>query len=141
ILTPSPYTPTPTDISNLSLHDALPIFRPPSMLAMNALSQQQQTRLRNGSVEERVNTLAALDPETRRLILAAAPPQITEGLPDALQKEAVKARQDEQAELQKERQRMMPPLNDLLSQDQIRTARQGTIEEKLAIINSFNSQK
>src|SRR5437016_5436716 len=82
------------------------IIRPPSQQALNSLSQQQQARLRNGSVEERVNTLAALDPETRRLILAAAPPQITEGLPDALQKEAVKARQDEQAELQKERQRM-----------------------------------
>jgi len=117
------------------------VIRPASQLAMNSLPQQIQARLRNGSVEERVNTIASLDANTRRLVLAGAVPQMMEGLPEALQQEAAKARQTEQDELQKERQRMMPPLNDLLSQDQIRTARQGTKEEKTALVNSFDAPK
>ena len=77
------------------------IIRPPSQLAFNSLSQQQQSRLRNGSVEERRNTLASLDPDKRRLVLAAAPPQMLEGLPEDLQQEAAKARQAEQEELKR----------------------------------------
>src|SRR6187551_2154023 len=117
------------------------IRRPASQLAMNALSPQIQSRLRNGSLEERMNTLSGLDPETRRLVLAAANAQMLEGLPDALQQEAMKTRQAEQDELQKERQRLMPPLNELLSPEQSRIARQGNREEKLALINSFENPK
>jgi len=117
------------------------IIRPPSQLALNSLSQQQQSRLRNGSVEERRNTLASLDPDKRRLVLAAAPPQMLEGLAEDLQQEAAKARQAEQEELQKERRKQMPPLNELLTQEQIRAARTGTVEEKLALFNSFDPQK
>ena len=51
---------------------ALMAMRPASQLAMNALSPQIQSRLRNGSVEERLNTLAGLEPATRQLVLAAA---------------------------------------------------------------------
>jgi hypothetical protein len=91
------------------------VIRPPSAVAMNSLPQQTQARLRNGSVDERMNTLAALDANTRRLVLAAAVPQMLEGLPDTLQQEAMKERQGEQADLQKERQKQMPPLNELLS--------------------------
>jgi len=115
--------------------------RPESQLAMNSLPPQIQARLRNGSVDERINTLAGLDPNTRRLVLAAAIPQMLEGLPEPVQQEAMKARQAEQDELQKERQRQMPPLSDLLSPDQIRIARQGTRDEKLALINSFEAPK
>src|SRR5215831_17121559 len=96
----------------------LVIIRPPSANAMNSLSPQIQARLRNGSVDERMNTLAALDPETRRLVLAAALPPMLEGLPDTIQQEAMKERQAEQAFLQKERQKQMPPLNELLSPEE-----------------------
>jgi len=104
------------------------IIRPPSQLALNSLSQQQQSRLRNGSVEERRNTLASLDPDKRRLVLAAAPPQMLEGLPEDLQQEAAKARQAEQEELQKARRKQMPPLNELVTQEQMRAVRTGTVE-------------
>jgi len=117
------------------------VIRPPSLIAMNALSPQIQARLRNGSVDERMNTLAALDSNTRRLVLAAAAPQMLEGLPDTIQQEAMKERQAEQADLQKERQKKMPPLNELLAPDQMKLARQGTRDEKLALINSFESPK
>jgi len=117
------------------------VIRPPSSIAMNALSPQIQARLRNGSVDERLNTLAALDSNTRRLVLAGAAPQMLEGLPDTIQKEAMNERQAEQADLQKERQKKMPPLNELLTPDQMRMARQGTRDEKLALIDSFESPK
>jgi uncharacterized protein (DUF1800 family) len=117
------------------------VIRPPSSIAMNALSPQIQARLRNGSVDERMNTLSALDTNTRRLVLAAAAPQMLEGLPDTIQQEAMKERQAEQADLQKERQKKMPPLNELLEPDQMRVARQGTRDEKLALINSIESSK
>jgi len=115
--------------------------RPPSQMIMSSLPQQTQARLRNGSVDERMNTLAGLDPTTRRGVLAAAQPQMLEGLPDTIQQEAMKERQAEQADLQKERQRLMPPLNELLTPEQNRVAFSGTRDEKLALINSFESPK
>jgi hypothetical protein len=117
------------------------VIRAPSADVMNSLPQQTQARLRNGSVEERMNTLAALDPNTRRLVLAAAVPQMLEGLPDTIQQEAMKERQAEQADLQKERQKQMPKVNELLSLEQNRIAFSGTPNEKLALINSFESPK
>jgi uncharacterized protein (DUF1800 family) len=109
--------------------------------AFTTLPPQQASRLLNGSVEERRNTLAALDPALRRAILASAPPQVFEGLPDDMRDEADKARKAEQEERQKEMRRLMPPLNELLTPDQIRTARQGATEEKLNLLNSFDSEK
>jgi uncharacterized protein (DUF1800 family) len=115
--------------------------RPPSQMVMNTLPQQIQARLRNGSVDERMNTLAGLDSNSRRLVLAGATPPMLEGLPDTIQQEAMKERQAEQADLQKERQRLMPPLNELLTPEQNRVAFSGTADEKLALINSFESPK
>src|SRR5262245_52340270 len=105
------------------------------------LPQQQTMRLLNGSVEERKNTLAALDADTRRRVLASGAPQMLEGLPAEIQEEATQARKTEQEERQKEFRRLMPPLSELLQPEQMRLARQGTKEEKLALINSFDSTK
>ena len=117
------------------------ILRPPSATAIQALSPLQRVKLANGSPDERRATLTAMDPETRRLVLAGAFPQMLDGLPDDLKQEAAKARQVEQDALQKERQRLTPPLNELLSPDEIRTARIGTREEKLALLHSFEGDK
>jgi len=117
------------------------MLRPPSATAMQALSPLQRVKLTNGSADERRETLAAMDTETRRLVLAGAFPQMLDGLPDDLKQEATKARQAEQEALQKERQRLTPPLTELLSPDEIRTARTGTREEKLALFQSFEPDK
>jgi uncharacterized protein (DUF1800 family) len=117
------------------------MIRPPSAAALQSLSPLQRVKLTNGSGDERRTTLAVLDQETRRLVLAGAPPQMLDGFPDDLQQEAAKARQTEQEGLQKERQRLMPPLTDLLSPDQMRTARSGTPDEKLALLDSFDADK
>jgi uncharacterized protein (DUF1800 family) len=115
--------------------------RLPSAIAFSSLPQQQASRLMNGSVEERRTTLASLDADTRRLVLAGVPLQVLEGLPDDLQQEAAAARKAEQDERQKELRRLMPPLNELLTPDQIRTANRGTPEEKLALLNAFEAAK
>jgi uncharacterized protein (DUF1800 family) len=119
-----------------------PMFvRPPSIAAMQALAPLQRMKLTNGSAEDQRATLAAFDPETRRLVLAAASSQTLESLPEDLRQEATKARQAEQEWMDKERRRLMPPLNDLLSPDQVRTARSGTREEKVALFETFDTDK
>jgi uncharacterized protein (DUF1800 family) len=113
--------------------------RLPSARAFATLPPQQSSRLLNGSADERRTTLAAMDPDVRRLVLVGAPPQVLEGLPEALQQEAATARRQEQETRQKELRRVMPPLNDLLSPDQIRTFNQGTPRDKLAFLSTFDA--
>jgi uncharacterized protein (DUF1800 family) len=128
----------------LDKYPALPAaltLRPPSMLALNSLTQQQRNILTSCSVEERRVVLAALDPDTRGLVLAGAPPPMLEGLPQDLIQEGANARKAETEARQKELRRLMPPLNELLSQEQIRTITAGTVDEKLALLNTFDFDK
>jgi uncharacterized protein (DUF1800 family) len=117
------------------------IARTPSATAFGSLTQRQRNILLSCSVDERRVMLAALDPDARRLVLAGAPPQALEGLSDDLVQEGANARKAEQEARQQEFRRMMPPLNELLSQEQIRTAINGTVEEKLALIDSLDADK
>jgi uncharacterized protein (DUF1800 family) len=117
------------------------LIRPPSLGALLSLPVQQRNQLQNGTLEQRMKALAELDPEKRRLILASAGPQMLEGFPEEIQQESAAAKKTEQEELQKERRRLMPPLMDLLNQDQIRIASRGTNEEKIALVNSFDADK
>ncbi len=116
-------------------------YRPPSVVAMQSLTPIQTTTLFQGTVEERKALLNSMAPETRRLILAAAAPQALDGLPEEFRQEAAKVRQAENEERQKEFRKLMPPLNELLSQDQIRIANRGTVEEKRALISSLDPEK
>jgi uncharacterized protein (DUF1800 family) len=117
------------------------MVRPPSAMALSSLPQQQVARLMNCSAEERRTTLASLAPDVRRLVLAAAPPPMLDGLPDDLREEAASARKAEQEDRQKEFRRLMPPLSELLSPDEIRLATRGSVEQKLAVLNSFDAEK
>src|SRR5262245_494433 len=110
------------------------MLRPP---AFASLPPQDTMRLMNGSIEERLRTLASLDPSVRTAVLGSAPPQVLEGLPEDFRKEADKGRQAEQEERRLEMRRLMPPLNDLLAPAEVRTLRMGTREEKLALINAL----
>src|SRR5499427_5988386 len=109
--------------------------------ALPPLAPQQTARLLNCSAEERRTALASFDAETQRLILAAGPPQLLEGLPVDLLQEARQIRQIDQEIRQKESRRLMPPLNELLSPEQIQIANRGTAEEKMALLNSFDADK
>jgi uncharacterized protein (DUF1800 family) len=115
--------------------------RPPSAMAFATLPQQQSAKLMNCSAEEKQATLAALDPDTRRLVLAGAPPQVLEGLAEELRQEAASLRRAEQEERSREVRRLMPPLSELLTPDQMRIALRGTREEKLAFFESVDPDK
>src|SRR5262249_15730432 len=67
--------------------------------------------------------------------------QALELLPDDLRKEGEQARQSEQDALQKERRRLMPPLNEVLSPEQMRIINRGSREEKIALLNSLDGEK
>jgi len=115
--------------------------RPPSATAFNALTQQQRNVLTSCSVQERRVMLAALDSETRGLVLAGAPAPALDGLPDELIQEGANVRKAEQEARQKEFRRLMPPLAELLSAEQMRTATTGTVDQKLALLDSFDADK
>jgi uncharacterized protein (DUF1800 family) len=94
----------------------------------------------NGTAEVRKKALDALDPEKRKKVLAVLPPQQFEGLPE-VQKEIEAARKAQQEERQKEQRRLMPPLMDLLDQDQIRIAQRGAPDERAALFASLDPTK
>jgi uncharacterized protein (DUF1800 family) len=113
----------------------------PRLAPASVLSPLQVSKLMNGgSAEERLAVWMSLKPEIRTQLLLSAPPQATEGLPD-LQQEAAKARQAEQEKQQAERRKLMPPINELLTQDQMRITRTGTDQEKIAILDSLDAEK
>ena len=105
------------------------------------LSPQQMAKLLNCSAEERRTTLASFDAETRRTILAAGPPPLLEGLPDDVRQEARNIRQADQQARQEENRRLMPPLNELLSPEQIQKTAHGTAADKTALLDSFDAGK
>ena len=104
------------------------------------LSQDQMRRVMNGVAEDRQTALMALDPEKRKQVLTMIGPQQLVGLPE-LQKEAEAARQEQQAERQKQIRKLMPPLNDLLTPDQINTVMQGTAEQVREFLNFLDASK
>jgi uncharacterized protein (DUF1800 family) len=113
----------------------------PSFRAFNTLPPQERNILTACSVDERRALLASFDPEKRGLVLAGAPPQVTEGLPAELVQEGLTTRKAEQEVRQKEIRRLMPPLNELLSPEQIRTANNGTLDERRALLDSLDADK
>src|SRR5262245_39467627 len=127
-------------LANWQLLEKYPAFvvKPPMV---PPLPPQQMARLMNCSPDERRTTLASFDAETRRMILAAAPPPLLEGLPDDVRQEARKIRQADEQVRQAEFRRLMPPLNELLSPEQIQITNRGTVDEKIALLNSFDADK
>jgi uncharacterized protein (DUF1800 family) len=95
-------------------------------------SADQLRRITNGTPEERKAALDSLDPEKRKQLMAVLSPQQFAATPE-LQKESEDAHKALQEEQQKERRRIMPPLNDILSQDQINTANRGGTEQLTAL--------
>lgn len=100
--------------------------RPPQI--NDLLPPEQVGRILNGSPRERLAAINALDPVKRRKVLGAIPPPQVIGTPE-LVKEAEEARAEMMAEFQKEFRRLMPPLSELLNQEQMSTAMRGTPEQ------------
>ncbi len=85
-------------------------------------------RFAQGTTEERMAILKPLDPVKRRQFLALLAPAIIGNDPE-LRKEAAAARDQDQKDRNEEFRRMMPPLTDLLNQDQMQTAMRGNKDQ------------
>ena len=101
---------------------------------------QACTLMQGGPPDARRSVIDSLNPELRRQLLANGPRQAIDGLSD-LQQEATAARQAEQQARQMEFRRLMPPLTDLLTPEQIRIARTGPDADKLALFMSLDDDK
>ena len=105
------------------------------------LTPLQSCTLMNGApADQRRAIIDTLSPDVRRKLLANGPRQAIDGLTD-LQQEANAARQADAQARQQELRKLMPPLNDLLTPDQVRIARMGSDPEKLALFASFDDDK
>jgi uncharacterized protein (DUF1800 family) len=113
------------------------IFAP---VNLNELLGNQVQAVMSGTAEVRKKALDALDPVKRQKVLTILAPQQFEGLPE-VQKEIEAARKTQREERTKEQRRLMPPLNDLLSSEQMPIAQRGSPEEREALFASLDPVK
>jgi uncharacterized protein (DUF1800 family) len=110
------------------------------MRANVVLPQDAFRRVNTGTIEERQAVLNSLDPEKRQQVLAMLSPQTFPCAPD-LQKEIEAARKAQNEARSKEIRQRMPPLRDLLSQEQMNTAMRGNPEQITALLNELDPVK
>jgi uncharacterized protein (DUF1800 family) len=105
------------------------------------VSPEQLEKLSTGTPEERLATIGAISPESLGPVLAALTPKMLEGLPD-LQKQAEKARQTEMSrQLVLRSANGQVSLNTLLTPEERRVTQQGTVDERRALLMSFDAAK
>ncbi len=104
------------------------------------VTQEQFGALLRGREEDQLAVLNKLDATKRRQILTYLPPQNFAYSP-ALKKEAEAARMAEQEERQQEFRKLMPPLQDLLSPEQVRIANGGTPEQRQELFATLDEAK
>ena len=117
----------------------VPVRRPLEQL----VSPEQFQKLSTGTPEERLATIGGIPAESVGPVLAALTPKMLEGLPD-LQKLAEKARQ---TEMNRQQVAVRPVLTTPFSQtnpltpEERRIAQQGTVEQRRALLLSFDAEK
>ena len=117
----------------------VPVRRPLEQL----VSPEQFQKLSTGTPEERLATIGGIPAESVGPVLAALTPKMLEGLPD-LQKLAEKARQ---TEMNRQQVAVRPVLTTPFSQtnpltpEERRIAQQGTVEQRRALLLSFDADK
>jgi uncharacterized protein (DUF1800 family) len=104
------------------------------------LTPDQVRRVMNGTAEDRKAVLAGLDPAARQNVLVAIPPPVLALTPE-LSKQADAARAAQMAERQQAMRQMMPPLNELLTPDQMQTAMRGNSDQIAALFNYLEPAK
>ena len=108
------------------------------------LPPDQVRRLQTGSADERRALIDGLAPEQRQQVLIALPPNIFDVLPE-LRPQQERARQIQNEirnrEMQDMQRKLRPPLSELLTPEQARDVQLGTVDEKLAVLNSLTKEK
>jgi len=134
---------TTLQLETWKILEAYPLFQmvTPPVQPFAALTQLQVcTLLNGGTVDARRSIIESLAPDVRHQLLASGPTRAIEGLAD-IQQEATAARQADAQARQMEFRRRMPPLNELLTPEQIRIARGGTDAEKLTLFSAIEPEK
>jgi uncharacterized protein (DUF1800 family) len=105
------------------------------------VSAEQLQKLSTGTPEERLATIGAIPAENLGSVLAAMTPKMLEGLPD-LQRLAEKARLADVARQQLIVRSGSPlNINTLLTADERRITQQGTVDQRRALLMSFDAEK
>jgi uncharacterized protein (DUF1800 family) len=115
-----------------------PGLAPPQL--NDLLPSNQLQMITNGAEADRVKFLNTLDPEKRKQIMGILPPMFFVGLA-GLQKEAEDARKAVQEDRQKQLRSRMPPLNELLTPDQVSTAIRGNRDQLIELMNYLDPVK
>ncbi len=118
----------------------MPMQRPQERLE-DLLSQEDAQKVRLGTAEEREEILKSLEPEKRRKVLAALPPNVLKYIPEEYRKEAEAAQRAENEERSAEFRRQNPQLRDLLNPDQMEVTRSGTKEQLAALFAYLDPEK
>jgi uncharacterized protein (DUF1800 family) len=123
---------------------AAPVIRMAPVNLNQLLPQDQLRRVMNGTAEERRAVIEALTPDVRQQVLGVVPVNLFDSLPD-LKQQAERARQIQNEirnrEIQEQQRKMRPPLSELLTPEQARDLQFGTADEKMAVLNSFTTEK
>jgi uncharacterized protein (DUF1800 family) len=117
-----------------------PTFFPAAVNLNSLLPGDQMRKVMNGTAEERKAAILALDAEKRMKVLAFVPASVVEGLPD-LQKERDVATRKQAEERNMEMRKMRPPLNELLSYQEVNIALHGTTEARATLYASLDKDK
>jgi len=105
--------------------------KPPQRPLQSMLTPLQISKLRDGgTLEERREVLASLPPDVRSQVIASAPPEALEGLPE-MQKEADELRKPAAPAIKR----------DVLTPEQMRIMRNGTNDQKMTLIDSFTGEE
>jgi uncharacterized protein (DUF1800 family) len=112
----------------------------PEPNAMNLLSQEERRKVMNGTAEERRAALSAMDEDKRKQVLLTMPPTNLASIPE-FQQEADEARKQQQTKRQEEMRRRNPPLDDLLTFDQIATVMRGDPDQLKELFAGLEPEK
>jgi uncharacterized protein (DUF1800 family) len=113
---------------------------PPRRPLEQLVTPEQLRKLTNGTPEERMTIIKALPPDNFVPVLAALTPAMLEGLPD-LQRLAANARQTDLNRQTVVLRTMLANPNTMLTADQQRITRTGTVEERRALLMSFDREQ
>jgi uncharacterized protein (DUF1800 family) len=104
------------------------------------LPGEDRQKVFNGTTEERIAVLKALDPDKRKQVLAALPANVV-AYTGEFKQEAEEAQKMRQQEIQAENRRRNPQLADLLNPDQIAAARSGNKDQLTALFAFIDPTK
>jgi len=108
------------------------------------ITPDQFRRLNSGTPDEKKAIVSSLTPELRRQVLAAAPTNLFDALPE-IKAEAERARQIQNEvrnrQLMEQQRKLRPPLNELLTPEEARDLQLGTDAEKTSVLMALDPEK